>query len=755
MLVRQAALIVLCAAMAAAAEVKGTVKDAVGGETLAQIQVSILEAGRAVVTGSDGVFIFQGLPAGSYTLRLSAVGYRLSTTAFSVTSNESKEFALAMVPDNFRHTETVRVTADVFQREDSPAVLESNLTASEIREASTVFADDPFRAIQALPGVSASANNELYAQFSVMGTPFQNVSIYLDDVLTSPFHSIPDISNGASLSMLTSETVEEMKLMPVAYPVQFGDGIGAALDIRTRDGSSDESRFRASAGIADSDILGEGPLGAAKHGSWIASARKSYIGWLIRGRENNVHDVTFYDGDAKLVYDLTRKQTVSFHALGGQTYTALDPSSSPDAFETGNSSFTFARAGWRWTATPHLLLDSHAAYFSEPYDSHNSFGQILDTYAYGEWVGGSNLTWAWRNNFVIDGGATLRRLRDSGYAIFPGSGVTYGTLVNSTGLRGGIYLQQSASAWKNRLHLTTGVRWDDMQRIGVRPFSEQVAIALKAAPNTELQFAAGRYAQLPDFQQVANFCTGLTYLLERSDHYTAGVEQRITESTRLRVQAFERRNADLAGTPSELLTASSPANCGVLVPVPGNSAYQRDYSHGVQIVLQRRSANRLSGWMGYTFSNSYERLSQIDLFGEFAYSTNTPYFPTLQDQHNSFNAFGSYRLTPSVNLSGKILYGSGYPIPSGSFLEIGNILEGAGPNTVRLPAYLRFDLRADKSWTLKQGKLSLYGEILNLTNHYNRIYAYSTILNPDTLQVTVITQQELPITPTAGLVFEF
>ena len=85
-------------------------------------------------------------------------------------------------------------------------------------------------------------------------------------------------------------------------------------------------------------------------------------------------------------------------------------------------------------------------------------------------------------------------------------------------------------------------------------------------------------------------------------------------------------------------------------------------------------------------------------------------------------------------------------------MAIGNIFEEIGPNTVRLPAYSRIDLRCDKSW---HGKLSLYGEALNLANRYNRTYAYTTILNPDTLHITLGTEQELPVTPTAGLVFEF
>lgn len=756
MTVRLAAFVLLCSVVLHAAEIKGTVRNVAGGEPLGRVNVSVLEAERDTVTAADGTFVIQNLAPGNYTLRLNAVGYRLSTVSFSLSAPESKEFDLVLVPDNFRHTETVVVTGDVFQQEDSPAVSESNLTASEIREASTVFADDPFRALQALPGVSAPANNEFYAQFSVMGTPFDNVSIYLDDVLATPFHSIPDISNGASLSLLTSETVEEMKLMPVAYPVKFADGIGAALDIRTRDGSRSAPLFRVSVGIADSDILGEGDLGSNKHGSWIASARKSYIGYLVRNRENDVQNVTFYDGDVKLTYDLTPTQSVNFHALGGQTYTQLSSSSDPDVFGTGNSSFTMARAGWRWTVTPRLLLDSHAAYLSEPYDSHNSFGQHLDTYAYGEWLGGSNFTWAWKNNDVLEGGMTMRRLRDDGDTVFyPTSGPpTVYQAADGTGLRGTVYVQQSSTVWKDRLHLMAGVRWDNLQRIDVRPFSEQISAAVRILKATQFQFGAGRYAQFPDFQQVAvPTCVPGGFLLERSDHFTAAVEQRLGEYTRFRVQGFDRQNADEFGLPTGFSnqTMNGPP-CGGLAPPRGESPiYERDYSRGVQFVLQRRSANRLSGWLGYTLAQARGKYVE-------GISSGVPlgtYFPTLEDQRHSLNGFGSYRLTPTINLSGKLLYGSGYPVPSTNFAQVGNTYYAIGLNTVRLPAYARFDLRCDKSWTFQRWKLTLYGEVLNLTNHDNRIYIYTSGVNPTTLQTTIQTEQELPVTPTAGLAFEF
>ena len=125
------------------------------------------------------------------------------------------------------------MTGDKFQGSDSPAVLKTDLTAEEIRETSTVLADDPFRSIQTLPGVSAAGNNDFFAQSTVMGAQDQNIGIYVDGILvTSPFHGM-DITQGATLSLFTSETLENIELLPAAYPEKYGDDVGAALELET------------------------------------------------------------------------------------------------------------------------------------------------------------------------------------------------------------------------------------------------------------------------------------------------------------------------------------------------------------------------------------------------------------------------------------------------------------------------------------------------------------------------------------------
>ncbi len=741
-----------------AAEIRGKIVNVVGGEALERVEVSLLETGASTNTADDGTFTIPNVAPGSYTLRLNAVGYRLATVSISLSSQEeSKDFSLTLTPDNFRRTEKVEVTADVFHATESPAVVETNLSSSEIRETSTVIADDPFRALQSLPGVSPSANNDFFAEFSVMGAPFGDVGIYLDDVLVQrPFHGLPNQPEGASLSLLTSETVEEMKLLPVAYPVKYGDAIGAALDIHTRDGSfARRPMFRVSIGMANTEVLGEGGLGRSKRGSWLASARKSYLGYLLQNRlHQNYVDVGFYDAALKLTYDVAPNHNLNLYVLGGHSDATEIPAGGGltiGEFKTGATDFTIARAGWRWSVTHHLLLDTHAAYIRQPNNTRDPFGHILTTNGYSEWLGGGRVSWSWNRESVLESGWTLRRLRDVGYAALYDTStgqqeqfnISDGVALRNTG-----YVQHSTAFLDNRLHLTGGVRWDAMQNIGTHPFSEQGSIAFRAASRTVLQFGAGHYAQMPTLQQPNCFLADP--MPDRSTHFTAAVEQRLEESTRLQLQFFDRQN-------EQFLALHQGYSCSSSQIVGGSHLYQRNYSRGAQVVLQRRSSNRLSGWLGYTLVFARQRYYSITLpqIPDVALYFDTPYYPTLEDQRHSLHLFASYRLKPTLNLSGKLQYGSGFPVPSGLFGFVNGQYVSLGLNETRLGAYQRLDVRADKDWAFRRWKLTLYGEVLNLTNHDNLRYVQTGAIDVQTGKATVITEQGLPITPTAGLVFQF
>jgi hypothetical protein len=126
-----------------------------------------------------------------------AVGYWLINVGFSLAvGEETRDFEITLSPDNFTRTDTVEVRDDIFQGSDSPAIVKTDLTAEEVRQTSTVLADDPFRSIQTLPGVSAAGNDDFLAQLSVMGVQYQKVGIYIDGILVpSPFYGV-DVTEG-------------------------------------------------------------------------------------------------------------------------------------------------------------------------------------------------------------------------------------------------------------------------------------------------------------------------------------------------------------------------------------------------------------------------------------------------------------------------------------------------------------------------------------------------------------------------------
>lgn len=741
--VRIALGLLLVSSLARAAEVRGKVTSVIGGEPLSHVLVSVLETKLQTVTAADGSFTIRDINSGKHILRFEAVGYRLVTVPFSVTTGDVKEFDVNLAPGNFRRTDQVEVRGDVFQGGDSPSVNEMNLTSSEIKQASTVLADDPFRAIQSLPGVSASGNNELYAEFSVMGAPFSTIGIYVDDVLIPPpLHNVPNQQEGASLSLLTSQTVDEMKLLPVAQPEKFGDEIGAALDIHTREGSRTRPIFRLAPGIADSEFLGEGELGGSKHGAWLASFRKSYIGWLVRNRIGpGFNDVSFYDGDVKLDYDISPGQSLSLYSLAG--HNNVEVANPASGLVHGATDFYFTRVGWRWSLTPHLLLDSRAAYIRQPVSEIDVGGTQSHT-TYQEWSGGTNVHWSWAKDHLLEGGWTLRRLSDSFLeGIFQQNNTIVYVPQMRTGLKPDGYLQESSSFLGKRLHLEGGVRYDAETEFPAHAPSPQVSAAMQILPGTELQVGYGRYVQYlfpPNPFLPAPACFGGSQNWEDASHTTVAIETRVGENTRFRVQGFDRRNEE------RFHRDASP--CGVAVP-PLTRVFGRNYSRGVQFIAQRRSANRLSGWVGYTLVLAREKFLYTNrTTGLVSFS---PFFSTPEDQRSSLNAFASYRLKPTINLSGKFLYGSGFPIFAGLQQEPDGTLTPAP--VLRLDAYVRADLRVDKSWAFSHKTLTLYGEVLNLTNHSNHIVtAYGALPNGG---FQVFTAVALPITPTAGLAFEF
>ena len=294
------------------------------------------------------------------------------------------------------------------------------------------------------------------------------------------------------------------------------------------------------------------------------------------------------------------------------------------------------------------------------------------------------------------------------------------------------------------MRLAAGIRWDRHEDYAGTPVSPHASLGLGLTRSTQLQLGWGQYLQYPDLQLLSSTAGGRYLLPERSNHFVASVEQRLNRIMRVRVEAYQRENRDVLARPFldprlvDGRVVFGPAN-----PLFANSV--RGYSRGIQIMVQSRSANRLSGWASYTLGYTRDR----DSLEHTSYWSN-------EDQRHTINLFTSYRIRPSVNVSGKWAYGSSTPLP-GFFRKDAAGLYYIAParNEIRLSDYQRLDLRVNKSFIFDRWKLTLYGELINATNHKNyRMSSYNSA-NASTGRASISIDRVFPILPSGGIMLEF
>jgi hypothetical protein len=416
-----------------AAEIQGTVVDARGGEALANVAIVLAGTPYRATTDAAGRFHIPGIAPGDYTVNVSTVGYRLVKKAFHLDAGETKEFEVVLSPDTFHQTETVVARADPFEttRQDAPSTLV--LAGTDAKNLGSVLADDPLRAVQGLPGVSS--NNDFDARFSLRGADYSRIGLYIDGVLLhSPFHMLEGTTVSGSGTAFNADIVEEMELYEGAFPARYSDRSAGVLDVATRDGNRSDYAFRAEASMSNAGFLVEGPFGKKKKGSWLVSARKSYLQYILgRTLPDNSLVFAMEDVQARLAYDLSPRSSVTLFVL--ESFSKLDRSSSRSTLginslmEAGYH-YTLGNAGWRYSPTGKLLVKSHAAWMREKFTDSNPTALPVSHGYYGEWVWNTDASWMWNSRAPLEAGWTVRQLRDDGYTN------QYQTMCSNPGWRG-------------------------------------------------------------------------------------------------------------------------------------------------------------------------------------------------------------------------------------------------------------------------------------------------------------------------------
>lgn len=726
---------------------RGTVRDAQSGEPLERARVTLVCGDtrlQAVTSAAGGYQFARGGPG--CVVEAGAVGYR----PLRVEIREALEVDLSLTPEYLARRDRIEVTAGPFEPvlESSPS--ERTLTGVEMKNLGGVLADDPLRAVQSLPGVSA--NNEYAAQFSLRGAGFSQIGLHLDGLLLhSPFHSVQTQASTGSLTLFPGDIIEEMTLHLGAPPVRYADRAVGALDVRLREGWRDNVRVRMNAGAAGVGVVAEGPW-AGGRGSWLGSARKSFLQYLLRrSAAEDTLAFGFVDTQARVAYDLTPRHRLHVTLLDGRS--DLDRSRGRDrlginGIMLSDYRMTVASLGWTWTPSENMTVTQRGAWLRERFVNQNTAELDLQSGRYGEWIANTDAQWQWARQAGLSAGASFRRLRDGGYLNryqFNPLAIRRRETWDATGLRAGGYAEQNATAAGGRLRLSAGARWDGSTVTAPVVASPHASAVLRLLNGTRLQAAWSQSAQYPELTLLTLSRTGNRALPPaRASHSILALEQSLTERTRLRLEVYQRNERDLAFQP--LLEPRRLASGAVFVPPldPPWTNSARGRARGAEVFLQRRSANRVSGWISYGYGRArwFDGITGSRSFTDF-------------DQRHAVNGYASYRFRPTWLLSLRYAYGSNFPIP-GFFRQDGaRYFLAAERNLVRLPAYHRADVRVNKSFQWQNWRGTFYAEVVNLTNRANLRYDSFGGFNAATGQAFPRVDKLFPILPAAGVTFEW
>ena len=757
---RVAILFAVCLAARAGAQTQtgtivGIVIDDRTEKPIRGVTVYVEGVSNSAETDANGRFNLTA-PRGRQTIAASVIGYQLLRTDIEV-ADAPLDMTIRLSEGAGAYTERVSVSGSLRRESDSVAG-GTSLYGRELETLRGAVLDDPLRAVQSLP--SATATDDFYSEFAVRGNPFRYVGLVVDGVPTRYLmHAVNGITDGGSIAMINSETLGSVSLLPGSYPQRTGRQMGAEVGLSTREGSRDEFRGRAGLSGTSATFLGEGPIASGK-GSWLASIRRSYLDYLIKRIDPDAgFAFGFVDAQAKAVYDVSPRHQVSFSALLGRAaFEEGDPVVGVNDIHTAVSRAWLSSLSWRYLPSPRLALTQRLYSTGLHFDNDNRSGATLDTSRSTRFGWRVDASFAPTTGVVVEFGGDAERLDGRSAIVRQASATTAPITLND-------YDEHAAAASAYgqvriglgpRLTMTPGGRVDHWSLTGSTTASPWVNAEFRLSERTRLRGGTGIYRQFPDLDEVHGIHGGGDALQpERALHVDAGIEQTLPRQTRILFNVYMREERDVLwarGAEPQRLSS------GVILPGAFNAPWLNALSgdaRGAEVVVRRDAADGFSGWAGY----AYSRLRYTD-------TQSGESFWGDADQRHTLSLYGNYRLSSRTSLSARYRYGSNYPMrgyigePSAALgqrpvVDDRPSFYGLSPerNTLRLPAYSRLDVRADRAFTWSGRRLVVFIDIANVLNHENLRNA--SYFADRAGRVFDTTESLMPIVPSGGLVIEF
>ena len=311
----------------------------------------------------------------------------------------------------------------------------------------------------------------------------------------------------------------------------------------------------------------------------------------------------------------------------------------------------------------------------------------------------------------------------------------------------------SAAGWSQyrwtpsaRFSITPGVRVERWDLTGSTKASPWLLSDFEVRPGTRAAIRSRRAVPGADASISRCSCSRApSWCPERSATIEAGVEQRIGATLRVSGSVYHRRDTDLLRFDDAEVRV---VNNRVVLPQASNWQNALEgTANGIELKVERRSANGFNGWVSYAWNKA-------ELDDPRGAGQPDAHFYADYDQRHTVNTYVAYRLSGRTSLSARFRYGSNFPIRGYVGSNAAGFVLTDQRNGLRLPEYARLDLRADRTFTYRKSRLTVFLEVVNATNRDNYRPSGAGV-NINTRRIFEPYETTFPLLPVGGILIEF
>lgn len=743
--------------------------------------VVVDEINVGVITDEEGYFYIKDLPAQTYNITASYLGYENQTKFNVIVKSVGTSDLLFKLDEVAELLEEVVVAKSPFRTSKETPLSTQSLSAVEI-ETYPGGNNDIAKVAQSLPGISPSIGG-FRNDFIIRGGAPNETVYYLDGVeIPNINHFSTQGSAGGPVGMLNVDFIREVTLSTSAFGAEYDNPLSGVLAFEQREGNTQNTATKLRIGASEAGITLNTPLlkgdKERANTTLMLSARRSYLQFIFALVGLPIRP-DYWDYQWKLTHTIDNYNTLSFIGLG-----SIDDFSvvAPEEFDAEQQSTIeqvpiiqqqTTTMGLSWTRKfkngngrlrTTLSTNRLQNIFSRYADNEQKTGVLFENDALEQEtklrVHFTQFKGAWK----LGAGINLQHSKYENDTFGQLEGFDYNSQFDF--MKYGLFGKASRDFMNNRLSLSLGIRADaDTFSTGstlVDNLSPRISASLQLdeSQRWKMNASAGRYFKLLPytvlgFQDNAGNFINKNNRYTQSNHYVMGLEFNRTPTSRITIEGFLK---DYSQYPVSIRDQVSLANKGGGFEVLGNEPITdtgNGKSYGLEVLFQQKLTKNFYGVLAYTY-----------FFSEFSRGEG-PQLPTVWDSRNLLSFTGGYKLRRNWEVSLRYRYAGQTPyVPTNVDASLSAypliVLDYNRLGEEKLDVFSQGDLRIDKKWNFKKLSFNLYFEVQNfLAQAVPQPPEYGldrdaegNILSPRNLSVVDTNRTQTPL-PSFGFVFDF